>query len=110
MKLNRYRTLLISVKQNPTPPNRNAILNHKRNAIEKIAEKLYNLIGDKSNELFEENDIETTKMDASKNSKEDSNGLGFNGRYDVKELGNSSFSLTKNQIMKIYRNIKKITN
>ena len=97
-----------SSKENPVHPNRNAILNHKRNAIEKIAEKLYNLIGDKSNELFEENDIETTKMDASKNSKEDSNGLGFNGRYDVKELNDSSFSLNKNQIMEIYKRIKKL--
>ena len=69
---------------------------------------MYNLIGDKSNELFEENDIETTKMDASKNCKEDSNGLGFNGRYDVKELNDSSFSLNKNQIMEIYKRIKKL--
>lgn len=58
-----------------------------------MAEKLYNLLGDKSNELFEENDIETTKMDVSENSKTDSNRLWFDERYDVKELDGSSFSI-----------------
>lgn len=82
-----------SAKQNPTHPNRDAILNHKRNTVEKIAEKLYNLLGDKANEIFEESNIETTKNNFSKNNKIDSDGLEVRGQYDVKELENSSFSL-----------------
>lgn len=35
---------------------------HKRNTVEKIAKKLYNLIGDKVNETFEEMVNETTEM------------------------------------------------
>lgn len=81
-----------SAKQNPTHPNRDAILNHKRNTVEKIAEKLYNLLGDKANEIFEENSIETTKNDFSENNKINSDGLEVRGQHDVKGLNNSSFS------------------
>lgn len=93
----RKKTIPESAKLNPTHPNRDAILNHKRNTIEKIAEKLYNLLGDKANEVFEENDIETTKENLSKNSKNDSSGLGNRRKYDVEELDNSSFLLKNNE-------------
>lgn len=83
-----------SAKDNPTHPNRDTILNHKRTIVEQIAEKVYNKNkGENYNEISEENDIETSKMDNSKSNKKDSNGLGINRRYDVKELDNSSFSL-----------------
>ena len=93
----RKKSIPESAKLNPTHPNRDAILNHKRNTIEKIAEKLYNLLGDKANEVFEENDIETTKENLSKNSKNDSSGLGNRRKYDVEELDNSSFLLKNNE-------------
>ncbi len=93
----RKKSIPESAKLNPTHPNRDAILNHKRNNIEKIAEKLYNLFGDKANEIFEENDIETTKENLSKNMENYSDGLGIRRRYDVEELDNSSFLLKNNE-------------
>lgn len=51
--------------------------------VEKATEKLYNLFGDKANEIFEENDIETTKENFSKNSENYSDGLGNRRKYDV---------------------------
>ncbi len=86
-----------SAKENPTHPNRESILNRKRNAVEKIAEKLYNLLGDKANEIFEESDIETPKMDISENREKNPDGLGIGRHYAVKELDDSSFSFEENK-------------
>lgn len=64
-----------SAKENPVHPNRDAILNHKRTMVEKIAEKLYNLFGDEVDEIIEKNDNETVKKIVQKNIGEDTNGL-----------------------------------
>ena len=64
-----------SAKENPVHPNRDAILNHKRTMVEKIAEKLYNLFGDEVDEIIEKNDNETIKKIVQKNIGEDTNGL-----------------------------------
>lgn len=69
----------------------------KRNTIEKIAEKLYNLLGDITNEISEETDNETTEMDTQKNNQEDSNRLWGNRRYDVKELDTKGIKLFNEQ-------------
>ena len=82
-----------SAKSNPVHPNRDAILNHKRGMVEKIAEKLYNLLGDKTNEVFEKNDTKTNEENFSKNNENYSERFGFGRKYDVKGLDNSSFSL-----------------
>lgn len=43
-------------------PNRDVILNHKRNAAEKITEQLYNIFGGKSNEISKEIDFQNTEQ------------------------------------------------
>ena len=74
-----------SSKENPTHPNRQAILNHKRNFIEKIGDKIYNKLGDNSNEIseefYKENQKENIEIDSNSN------------RNRLEELDNSSFSL-----------------
>ena len=47
-----------SAKENPIHPNREAILNHKRNLVEKITEWLYNKYGDKIDGVDQENFLE----------------------------------------------------
>ena len=59
--------------------------------------KLYNLLGDKANEIFEESDIETPKMDISENREKNPDGLGIRRHYAVKELDDSSFSFEENK-------------
>ncbi len=77
-----------SSKENPTHPNRQAILNHKRNFIEKIGDKIYNKLGDNSNEIseefYKENQKENIEIDSNSN------------RNRLEELDNSSFSILKN--------------
>ena len=78
-----------SSKKNPTHPNREAILKHKRNTIEKIAEKLYNIFGDEANEIFEENieetDKENTKHDDRVRDNQQSH-RGFNDRIEENDI------------------------
>ena len=87
----RKSTIPESSKSNPIHPNRDAILNRKRNAVEKIAEQIYNIFGGNSNEISEEIDfqnIEQTDEITDKLHQENKNG--------IKELDNSSFSLVSN--------------
>ena len=72
-----------SSKENPIHPNRESILNHKRNTIEKIGEKIYNIFGDESNEEFEGLSKENKKENKKSDDKNSRNGI---------ELDNSSFS------------------
>lgn len=76
-----------SAKETPTHPNRNNILNHKRNLVEKTVEKIYNKFGGTQNEVSEEIDIQDNKSTDEKINRtysEDKNG--------ISELDNSSFS------------------
>ncbi len=76
-----------SAKETPTHPNRNNILNRKRNLVEKTVEKIYNKFGGTQNEVSEEIDIQDNKSTDEKNNRtysEDKNG--------IRELDNSSFS------------------
>lgn len=77
-----------SAKETPTHPNRNNILNRKRNLVEKTVEKIYNKFGGTQNEVSEEIDIQDNKSTDEKINRtysEDKNG--------IRELDNSSFSL-----------------
>lgn len=76
-----------SSKENPVHPNREAILNHKRNAVEKIAEKIYNIFGDGNNENFEEINYKNIKK-----TDEETNNTHSKYKNGRKELDNSSFS------------------
>ena len=78
-------------------PNREALLRHKRNKVEKVTEKLYNVLGGKRNEEIEGLDVETVKNDISTNRKKDTNRYGYRRYNDVKELENSSFSLQEHK-------------
>lgn len=76
-----------SAKETPTHPNRNNILNRKRNLVEKTVEKIYNKFGGTQNEVSEEIDIQDNKSTDEKINRtysEDKNG--------ISELDNSSFS------------------
>ncbi len=76
-----------SAKETPTHPNRNNILNRKRNLVEKTVEKIYNKFGGTQNEVSEEIDIQDNKSTDEKINRtysEDKNG--------IRELDNSSFS------------------
>lgn len=94
-----------SSKSNPIHPNRDAILNHKRNAVEKIAEQIYNIFGGNSNEISEEinfQNIEQTNETTDKLHQENTNG--------IKELDNSSFSFenlpkVKDGYTRLYRGL-----
>lgn len=80
-----------SSKSNPIHPNRNAILNHKRNVVEKIAEQIYNIFGGNSNETSEEIDFqnfEQTHEIADKLHQKNTNG--------IEELDNGSSFVLKN--------------
>ena len=80
-----------SSKENPIHPNRENILKHKRNTVEKIAEQIYNNFGGNSNEIFEEIGFQNNKQtneSFNRTYKENKNG--------VEELDNSSFSLESN--------------
>lgn len=86
LTVNQRKTIIPeSSKENPTHPNRQAILNHKRNFIEKIGDKIYNKFGDNSNEIseefYKENQKENIEIDSSSN------------RNRLEELDNGSFSL-----------------
>lgn len=77
-----------SAKETPTHPNRNNILNRKRNLVEKTVEKIYNKFGGTQNEVSEEIDIQDNKSTDEKINRtysKDKNG--------IRELDNSSFSL-----------------
>ena len=79
-----------SSKSNPIHPNRNAILNHKRNVVEKIAEQIYNIFGGNSNETSEEIDFqnfEQTHEIADKLHQKNTNG--------IEGLDNGSFSFAE---------------
>ncbi len=76
-----------SSKKNPIHPNKEAILKHKRNFVEKIGEKIYNKFGDNSNEVSEE----YYKKPKKENIKIDS----ISSRNGLNELENSSFFMQK---------------
>jgi len=75
-----------SSKENPIHPNRDNILNYKRNAVEKTAEKLYNLLGEKRGKNNKINKEEIIQILNNENSE-------LGGIEE--ELDNSSFSLDK---------------
>ena len=134
----RKRTSPESSKKNPIHPNREAILNHKRNIKEKIAEKLYNILETKNTksddiidnvidkfynkygediyenvENYEEQIVnqvvQTSKKDIRSDGKKTRDGLGNRRQNDVnKELDNSSFSFDENA--KQYDDLKKTNN
>lgn len=86
----RKRIVPESAKETPTHPNRNNILNRKRNLVEKTVEKIYNKFGGTQNEASEEIDIQDNKSTDEKINRtysEDKNG--------IRELDNSSFSLSQ---------------
>lgn len=134
----RKRTSPESSKKNPIHPNREDILNHKRNIKEKIAEKLYNILETKNTksddiidnvidkfynkygediyeniENYEEQIanqvVQTSKKDIRSDGRETWDGLGNRRQNDVnKELDNSSFSFDEN--VKQYDDLKKTNN
>lgn len=134
----RKRTSPESSKKNPIHPNREAILNHKRNIKEKIAEKLYNILETKNTksddiidnvidkfynkygediyenvENYEEQIVnqvvQTSKKDIRSDGRKTRDGLGNRRQNDVnKELDNSSFSFDENA--KQYDDLKKTNN
>lgn len=80
-----------SSKKNPVHPNKDAILSKKRKKqnIEKIGDKLYNVFRGESNEIYEENNNEDSKIISKSNDT-----MGRVSRR--RELENSSFSMQKN--------------
>ena len=136
----RKRTSPESSKKNPIHPNREAILNHKRNIKEKIAEKLYNILETKNTksddiidnvidkfynkygddiyeniESYEEQIVnqvvQTSKKDIRSDGRKTRDGLGNGRQNDVnKELDNSSFSFDKNKVKLTDEEINKINN
>lgn len=136
----RKRTSPESSKKNPIHPNREAILNHKRNIKEKIAEKLYNILETKNTksddiidnvidkfynkygddiyeniESYEEQIVnqvvQTSKKDIRSDGRKTRDGLGNGRQNDVnKELDNSSFYFDKNKVKLTDEEINKINN
>lgn len=136
----RKRTSPESSKKNPIHPNSEAILNHKRNIKEKIAEKLYNILETKNTksddiidnvidkfynkygddiyeniESYEEQIVnqvaQTSKKDIRSDGRKTRDGLGNGRQNDVnKELDNSSFSFDKNKVKLTDEEINKINN
>ncbi len=136
----RKKTSPESSKKNPIHPNREAILNHKRNIKEKIAEKLYNILETKNTksddiidnvidkfynkygddiyeniESYEEQIVnqvvQTSKKDIRSDGRKTRDGLGNGRQNDVnKELDNSSFSFDKNKVKLTDEEINKINN
>lgn len=136
----RKKTSPESSKKNPIHPNREAILNHKRNIKEKIAEKLSNILETKNTksddiidnvidkfynkygddiyeniESYEEQIVnqvvQTSKKDIRSDGRKTRDGLGNGRQNDVnKELDNSSFSFDKNKVKLTDEEINKINN
>jgi hypothetical protein len=90
----RKKTIPESSKENPVHPNREAILNHKRNTIEKISEKLYNIFGDDALEIFEEENNTGIEKADEKGVQKNTGQSG--SRIIDKGLDNSSFSIEEN--------------
>ncbi len=95
----RKSTIPESSKSNPIHPNRDAILNRKRNAVEKIAEQIYNIFGGNSNEISEEIDFQNIEQ-----TDEITDKLHQENKNRIKELDNSSFSLKEKQLDIILNN------
>ena len=79
-----------SAKENPVHPNREAILNHKRNFVEKLAEKLYNKYGDKIDGVDQESFLEDIRKTSESMVETFIENSGIN-----EELDDSSFSLSQ---------------
>lgn len=78
-----------SSKEKPVHPNREALLNRKRNVVEKVAETLYNNFGGKHEKNIKTHSNEDIEMDA----KIENNQQSDRRQNDRIELENSSFSL-----------------
>ena len=104
-----------SAKENPTHPNKEAILNKKRNTIEKIGEKLYNKIGGEDSENTSKKIIQKTSRDSGSRINDDVENTSFSlsSKNDIapvtKGTRNEMGELFQQEIAPFRKDLSKVT-